>query len=238
MQDEQTAQAPSKGKNPPTEDLHNSSGEESIPELINLREGEGVPPPSQSKKASHPTTLGLHEKIAVTSEKLPAFSFPPLKDNMKTFPAAAPEICPEEVTEEQIIYIDDDAERAPLQLLERQVDRLLMPPPSDTTPMAQKAPKLPSRDHQLPRMPERRRRSPGTTGKKTLQERRNGKSLKSKVCTVAKMCTGPVDTYHAQELAKLTSTIVPLQKLQIQDDTLTEVPKSKPEVGPPTPSPK
>ena len=42
---------------------------------------------------------------------------------------------------------------------------------SDTTPMAQKAPKSPSRDHQLPRMPERRRCSPDATGKKTLQER-------------------------------------------------------------------
>ena len=63
--DEQTAQAPSKGKKTPTEDSQDSSGEESIPELINLREGEGVPRPSQSKKANCPT-LGLHEKIAVT----------------------------------------------------------------------------------------------------------------------------------------------------------------------------
>ena len=102
--------------------------------------------------------------------------------------------------------------------------------------MAQKAPKSPSRDHQLPSMPKRRRRSPGTTGKRTLQERRTGKSLK--VYTVAKMRTGPVDTHHAQELAKLTSTVVPLQRLKIQDDTLMEVPKSKLEAGTPTPSPK
>ena len=52
------------------------------------------------------------------------------------------------------------------------------------------------------------------------------------------MCTGPVDTYHAQKLAKLTSTVVPLQKLKMQDDTLKEVPKGRPEVGKPTPSPK
>ena len=37
--------------------------------------------------------------------------------------------------------IDDDADPAPLQLLKRQVDSLLMLPPSDTTLMAQKAPK-------------------------------------------------------------------------------------------------
>ena len=47
-QDEPTAQAPSEGKNPPAEDSQDSSGEESIPELINLREGEDVPPPSLS----------------------------------------------------------------------------------------------------------------------------------------------------------------------------------------------
>ena len=126
----------------------------------------------------------------------------------------------------------------PLCLLKRQVDSLLMPPPSDTTRMVQKAPKSPSRDHQLPRMPERRRRSPGATRKKTLQERQNGKSLKLKVGTVAKMCTGLVDTHRAQELARLTSMVVPLQRLKIQDDTPMEVPKSKPEVGPHTPPPK
>ena len=165
-QDEPIVQAPSKEKNPPAEDSQDSSSEESIPELINLREGEEMPPPSQSKRASHPTTLELHGKIVVTSEKLPAFPFPPLKDYIKTLPVAAPEICPEEVPEEQIIYIDDDADPSPLCLLERQVDSLLMPPPSDTTPMAQKAPKSPSRDHQLPRMPEGRRRSPALLGRR------------------------------------------------------------------------
>ena len=237
-QDEQTAQAPSKGKSPPAEDLQESSGEESIPELINLREGEEVPPPSLSKRANHPTTLGWHEKIVVTSEKLPAFVFPPLKDHIKTLPAAAPEIYPEEVPEEQIIYIDDDVDPSPLCLLKRQVDNLLMPPPSDTTPMAQKAPKSPSRDHQPARMPERRRCSPGATGKKTPQERRKRGSLKLKVCTVTKMHTGPIETHCAKELAKLISTVVPLQRLKIQDDTLTEVPKSKPEAETPTTPPK
>ena len=165
LQDEPIVQVSSKEKNPPAEDSQDSSGEESIPELIDLREGEEVPPPSLLKKASRPTTLGLHEKVAVTSEKLPDFSFPPLKDHIKALPAAAPEIHPEEVPEEQIIYIDDDVDPSPLCLLKRQVDCLLMPPPSDTTPMAQKAPKSPSRDHQLPRMPERRRCSPSATGK-------------------------------------------------------------------------
>ena len=75
-QNELTAQALLEGKNPPAEDPQDSSGEKSIPELIDLREGEEVPPPSLPKKANCPTTLGLHKKIAVTSEKLPVFSFP------------------------------------------------------------------------------------------------------------------------------------------------------------------
>ena len=153
LQDEPIVQAPPKEKNPPAEDSQDSSGDESIPELINFREGEEIPPPTLLKKANHPTTLGLHEKTVVTSEKLSAFSFPPLTDHIKTLPVAAPEVCPEEVPEEQIIYIDDDADPSPLCLLKRQVDRLLMPPPSDTIPMAQKAPKSPSRDRQLPRIP-------------------------------------------------------------------------------------
>ena len=89
LQDEPIVQAPSKEKNPPAEDSQDSSGEESIPELINLGDGEEVPPPSLLKKATRPTTLGLHEKIAVTSENLPAISFPPLKDHIKALPAAA-----------------------------------------------------------------------------------------------------------------------------------------------------
>ena len=137
--------------------------------------------------------------------------------------------------EEQIIYIDDDTDPASLQLLKRQVDSLLMPPPSDTTPMTQKAPKSPGRDHQLPRMPKRRGRSPGATRKKTLQERQNVKSLKLKVGTVAKMRTGPVGTHRTQELVKLTSVVVPLQRLQIQDDTFLEVQKNKPEAEAPAP---
>ena len=32
------------------------------------------------------------------------------------------------------------------------------------------------------------------------------------------MRMGPVDTTHAQEMAKLTSAVVPLQRLKIRDD--------------------
>ena len=73
-QDGPIVQAPLKEKNPPAEDPQGSSGEESMPELIDLGEGEEMPPTSQLRRADHPTTLKLHEKMATTSEKLPAFS--------------------------------------------------------------------------------------------------------------------------------------------------------------------
>ena len=52
---------------------------------------------------------------------------------------------------------------------------------------------------------------------------------------MAKMYTGPVDTYRAQELAKLTSVVVPLQRLKIQDDAFLEVLENKPEAEAPAP---
>ena len=76
-QDEQTAPTLLKSKFASAKDSQVSSGDESITELIDLREEEEIPPPSPPKKANHPTTLGLHEKIAVTTEKPPAFPFPP-----------------------------------------------------------------------------------------------------------------------------------------------------------------
>ena len=114
--------------------------------------------------------MGLHKKIAVTSEKLSVFPFPPPKENAETPLGAALGEHTEEVPEEQIIYIDDDTVPSPLTLLERQVDHLLMPQPTGPAPIAQKAPMSPKGGHQPLKVPEKRR-SPGTTGKKTLQER-------------------------------------------------------------------
>ena len=62
-QDGPIVQALLKEKNPPAEDLQGSSGEESMPELIDLGEGEKMPPPSQPKRADHPTTLKLPGKM-------------------------------------------------------------------------------------------------------------------------------------------------------------------------------
>ena len=159
-QDEKTAPILLKGKFASAKDSQVSSGDESIPELIDLREEEEVPPPSPPKKANHPTTLGLHEKIAVTTEKPPVFPFPPSKENAETLLVAAPGVHTEEVPEEQIIYVDDNADPSPLSLLERQVDYLLMPPPTGPTPITQKAPMSPKREHQPLKVPEKSRHSP------------------------------------------------------------------------------
>ena len=119
---------------------------------------------------------------------------------------------------------------SPLQLLERQVDSLLMLPPADTTPMAQKTYRSLGRGLQLLRMPENEERSPGTIKRKTLQERRKTKALKLKIHKEAKMHTGPVDATRTQEMAKLTSAVVPLQRLKIRDDgSPVEGPAGEPE---------
>ena len=52
------------------------------------------------------------------------------------------------------------------------------------------------------------------------------------------MHTGQVDNHHAQELVRLTSAVVPLQRLRIQDDPLLEAQKNKPEAEAQAPSQK
>ena len=85
-------------------------------------------------------------------------------------------------------------------------------------------------------MPEDEERSPGTVKKRTLQERRNTKALKLKIHKLAKMCTEPVDTLRTQELVKLTSVVVSLQRLKIQDDPVVKTPEDQPEAKTPAPS--
>ena len=78
LQDGPMVQALLTEKNPPIEDLQGSSGKESMPKLIDLGEGEEMPAPSQPKRADCPTPIEITWKMATTSEKLPAFSFPHL----------------------------------------------------------------------------------------------------------------------------------------------------------------
>ena len=92
------------------------SGEESIPELINLRKEEEVPPPSSPKRAQHSTTLELDKKMTAPAETSNS-SYPHSKGKTKTRMAVV---------------------ATPKMDIERQVDYLLMPPPVDTTLNAQR----------------------------------------------------------------------------------------------------
>ena len=103
-QNEKMEQTPAKDGQTPMGNPPESSGDESMPELINLRDGENTTTPSPSKRVQHPETLKL-TALGATGTQL----------------EVAPETSMKEVPEEQIIYIDDDAEPTPLLLLEKQV---------------------------------------------------------------------------------------------------------------------
>ena len=118
-QNEKMEQTPAKDGQTSMENPPESSGDESMPELIDLRDGKDTTTPPPSKRVQRPKTLKL-TALGATGIQL----------------KVAPETSMNEVPEEQIIYIDDDIEPTPLQLLEKQVDSLVMPPPVDMTPMA------------------------------------------------------------------------------------------------------
>ena len=82
-------------------------------------------------------------------------------------------------------------------------------------------------------MSDNEEQSLGIVKKRTLQERRNARPLKLKTHKVAKMHTGPVDTLRTQELIKLTSAVVPLQRLKIHDDPVMKTQKDQPEMKTP-----
>ena len=169
-----------------------------MPKLVDLGEGEEMPAPSQPKRADHPTTIEITWKNGNHIREAASLLLPPLQDHIKILLAAAPEICPEEVPEGQIIYIDDDP--APLQLFKNQVDSLIMPPTSDMTPMAQKAPQTPGRD-QLSRMPERRKHSPSSFKEQCQQPEGTTSDQQLYIrITTSKQCQQPERTTSDQQL--------------------------------------
>ena len=181
-QSEESAQIPTAGDQTPAKDLSDPDLSEPMQELVDLREEGEKPSPFPSQKAQCPPML-----------KLPTpFSFLP-EGQKGNDQEAATGVCQEKVPEEQIIYIDDDRDPSPLQLLERQVDSLLMPPPADSAPKAWKIYRSLGRGLQLSRMSEDEEQSPGSIKKRTLQDRGNTKALKLRIHKVAKMCTGLVD---------------------------------------------
>ena len=157
------------------------------------------------------------------------------KPGKKSTPEAAQEgpVSKEEVPEESIIYIDDDAEPSPLTKIKNQVDKTLMPPPVDNTLTAagtlldlSQGLLVPTKADQQPHQ----RRS-GAVSKKCQDKRKIKKPLKLDVQAVAKMHTGPRNTHRSQELARLASAVVPLEQLNIREDTHGNI--SRPE----TPAP-
>ena len=224
-QSEESVLVPVAGDQIPVKDLSDADLLEPMPELIDLRQEGEKPSPFPAWKAQCPTML-----------KLPTpYSSPP-KGQKGNDQGAVTGVCQEKVPEEQIIYIDDDRDLSPLQLLKRQVDSLLMPPPAEGAPKAWKIYRSLGQGLQLSRMSEDEKQSPGAIKKRTLQERRNTKALKLKIHKVAKMHTGPVDTLRTQELVKLTSAVVPLQRLKIQDNPVVKTPEDQPEAKMPAPS--
>ena len=108
-----------------------------------------------------------------------------------------------------------------------------MPPPADTTPVTQKAYRSLGRGVQLLKVAEEEAPSPVTLKKKSLQGRCKNKALKLRVYKVAKMRTGPINTDRTPELVKLTSAVVPLQRLKIQDDPVMKTQEDQPETKTP-----
>ena len=135
-----------------------------------------------------------------------------------------PQIIVEQVPEEQVIYIDDDQEPSPLTLLQQQADWMLMSPPSATMPNTQRPPLPLWQNQQPPKLPERKKIPGGVVTKKSLAERRKAKTLKLELKAVATMKTSLQGTHHAQELARLASAVVPLQRLNIWEDTHVTIP--------------
>ena len=95
-QDGKIEQTPVKDGQIPTGNLPELLGDESMSELIDLRDREDTTTPSPPKRAQHPETLNLSTFGAT-----------------RTQPVVAPEAHLKEVPEEQIIYIDDDAKPTP-----------------------------------------------------------------------------------------------------------------------------
>ena len=226
-QSEESVPAPMVGDQIPANDPSSVGLLEPMPKLIDLREEGERSSPFPAQKAQCPTML-----------KLPALTPSPLEGQKGDDQGAVTGVCQEKVPEEQIIYIDDDRDPSPLQLLEKQVDSLLMLPPADCAPKAQKTPRSLGQGFQLSRTSDNEEQSPGTVKKRTLQERRNTKTLKLKMHKVVKMYTGPVDALCTQELIKLTSVVVPLQRLKIQDDPDMNTQEDQSEIKTPAPSQK
>ena len=132
--------------------------------------------------------------------------------------AATPQISVEPVRDEEIIHINDDHEPSQLQRMQQQVNNLLMPPPVAPAPHAQRPSIPPRHDRQPFNLPKRQGTQGPAQKKKSLAKCHCGRPSKLTLNLVAKMGTGPVDVQQQQKLAQLASAVIPLQKLNLEEE--------------------
>ena len=190
------------------------SSSDLVPELVDS-DGEvcsGEAPPKVLKPVKIPHKGPIDSKTspftttaAVVKTSPPQFlNASPRKRPVMLYTSEAP-LTTQEIPEDEIIYIDDDSEDpAPIKQLAHHADKILMPPPVDTTLVSRETVPLPVNDQ-----PNQRKRG--------LASRRKAKPLKLQVHQVARMHTGPVDHQCARLMTQLTSAVVPLKKLQISE---------------------
>ena len=217
------------------------SSSDSVPDLVDS-EGEvhnedEDTEPQELKKAKLPAVRQADLKIYPLTTMTTVVSAPPPQSS-QAMPRRRPALTynpeayqkTEEIPAEEVICIDDEEEEtAPTKQLTQHIDRILMPPPMDTTLVSRKTVPLPSQN-------------PQTQKKKGLASRRKGKPLKLKIHQVARMHTGHVDHECAHIMSQLTSAVVPLRRLQISEiseDTGVKVlpAPQEPEPTPETPNP-
>ena len=183
------------------------SSSDSVPELVDsdgeVCSGEAPPKVLKPVKISHKRPIDSKTSPFTTTAAVVKTS-PPQFLNAMLYTPEAP-LTTQEIPEDEIIYIDDDSEDpAPIKQLTHHVDKILIPPPVDTTLVSRETVPLPVNDQHSQR-------------KRGLASRRKAKPLKLQVRQVARMCTGPVDHQRAQLMTQLTSAVVPLKKLQISE---------------------
>ena len=190
------------------------SSSDLVPELVDsdgeVCSGEAPPKVLEPVKISHKRPVDSKASPSTTTAAVVMTSPPqflnasPRKRPVMMYTSEAP-LTTQEIPEDEIIYIEDDSEDpALIKQLTHHVDKILMPPPVDTTLVSRKTVPLPANDQQNQR-------------KRGLASRRKAKPLKLQVRQVARMRTGPVDHQHAQLMTQLTSAVVPLKKLQISE---------------------
>ena len=190
------------------------SSSDSVPELVDsdseVCSGETPPKVLEPVNIPHKNPIDSRTPPSSTTAAVVMASPPqsldatPRKRPVMVYTSGVP-LATQEIPEDEVIYIEDDGEDlAPVEQLAHQADKILMPPPVDSTLVSRKTVPLLVRDEYSQR-------------KRGLASRRKAKPLKLQVRQVARMRTGPVDHQRAQLMTQLTSAVVPLKKLQISE---------------------